>query len=281
MAEKAILDHAVINVRYRMDQAEGAFRDLGFHLTERGYHTLGSINHLMMFESDYLELIGLPADRQGGQPGRPDIANAPLGINGLVFKTADVDETYAHLQDLGMAGDPPKSFSRPVQLAGGAQDARFRTVHLRGDVFPGGRVYYCQHGTPELVWRQEWQSHANGARAIPEFVVASQDQESEAENFARLLNSDVSGSGESRNVALPGGQISVMTPASYGERYGALATSLGQRSSIFGALVFRTEGLDGIRSLLAGMANPLPVIDEAERVVVRQPDFDCLLEFRT
>ena len=53
------------------------------------------------------------------------------------------------------------------------------------------------------------------------------------------------------------------------------------RSSIFGALVFRTEGLDGIRSLLAGMANPLPVIDEAERVVVRQPDFDCLLEFRT
>jgi hypothetical protein len=281
MAEKAILDHAVINVCYRMDQAQRAFGDLGFHLTERGYHTLGSINHLMMFGTDYLELIGLPAEGQGGQPGRPDIANAPLGINGLVFKTADVDETYAHLQELGMAGDPPKSFSRPVQLADGAQDARFRTVHLRHDVFPGGRVYYCEHGTPELVWRREWQSHANGARAIPEFVVASQHQESEAENFARLLNSDVSGNGDSRNVVLAEGQISVMTPASYGERYGALATSLGDRTSIFGALVFRTEGLDGIRSLLAAMAEPLPMLDEPDRVVLRQPDFDCLLEFRT
>ncbi len=61
MAERAQLDHTVINVRFDMDRAEGLFRNLGFFLTERGYHSLGSINHLMMFGTDYLELIGLPA----------------------------------------------------------------------------------------------------------------------------------------------------------------------------------------------------------------------------
>ena len=60
MAEVAQLDHTVINVQFDMDRAEGLFRDLGFTLTPRGYHSLGSINHLMMFGTDYLELIGLP-----------------------------------------------------------------------------------------------------------------------------------------------------------------------------------------------------------------------------
>ena len=54
MAEVAQLDHTVINVQFDMDRAEGLFRDLGFTLTPRGYHSLGSIKHLMMFGTDYL-----------------------------------------------------------------------------------------------------------------------------------------------------------------------------------------------------------------------------------
>ena len=84
MATSARLDHAVINVGFEMDQAREIFTGLGFTLTERGYHSLGSINHLMMFETDYLELIGLPA---GAGHDRPDLAGAPHGINGLVFES--------------------------------------------------------------------------------------------------------------------------------------------------------------------------------------------------
>ena len=61
----ADLDHTVINVRYAMDEAMMRFKALGFQLTDCGYHTLGSINHLMMFGTDYLALIGLPADAKG------------------------------------------------------------------------------------------------------------------------------------------------------------------------------------------------------------------------
>ncbi|MBL6953270.1 MAG: VOC family protein [Alphaproteobacteria bacterium] len=276
MAEQAQLDHTVINVRFDMDRAQGLFADLGFFLTDRGYHSLGSINHLMMLGTDYLELIGLPP---GMENPRADVAEAPFGINGLVFKTPDVDETFAHLQALDMAGDPPKAFTRPVKLADGEADAAFRTVAVRPGIFPGGRVYYCEHGTPELVWRPEWQNHGNGAQSISEFVVASTDHQQEAENFARLLHSKVDGAGDSLGVAYKGGHISVMTPAAYGERYGALASPMAGRSSFFGALVFRSDSLDKIRGIVAGMANPVPTIDEADRVVVRQPAFDSVLEF--
>ncbi|MBT3373223.1 MAG: VOC family protein [Rhodospirillaceae bacterium] len=270
MTERARLDHTVINVQFEMDKAQGQFGELGFFLTDRGYHTLGSINHLMMFGTDYLELLGLPP---GAENPRKDIAEAPVGINGLVFKTTDADATFAHMQALGIAGDPPKSFSRPVKLPEGEKDAAFRTVTVRPGVFPGGRVYFCEHHTPDLVWRPEWQSHGNGIQAIPEFVIASNDHAGEAETFAKLLHSDVSGSGDSLSVAITDAQITVMTPAAYAERYGALASPMAGRSSIFGALVFRTDSLDKIRAAASN------TIDEAKRVVVRVSDFDAVLEF--
>ncbi len=273
MATSARLDHTVINVGFEMDQAREIFTGLGFTLTKRGYHSLGSINHLMMFETDYLELIGLPA---GAGHDRPDLAGAPHGINGLVFKTDDVDEVHARLAALGMAGEPPKAFTRPVELPEGTFDASFRTVHVRPDVFPGGRVYFCEHGTPELVWRPEWQHHANDIRAMAEFVVASAEPAAEAERFARLLGSEVAGDERIADVAFVDGRIRVMSPEAYGERYGVLASAMGERGSIFGAIRFRVGNLDAVRQAAAGRQG---VSDDGERVVSREASFDSVLDF--
>ncbi len=277
MAELPKLDHTVINVRYDMDAAQAAFSGLGFHLTDRGYHTLGSINHLMMFGTDYLELIGLPAQNDKLDSGRPDIAKAPYGINGLVFKTSDVDETYAHLQDIGMAGNPPKSFSRPVQLADGTHDAKFRTAHLKDDVFPGGRVYFCEHQTPELVWRPEWQDHDNGTLRMPEFVIASSAHRNEAEAMAELVSSKVSGTGDTLRVAIDGCELVFLSPDAYRARFGDLASELGDRGSIFGAVVFQTSDLQAVRGIAE--ASGLPTVMEDDRVVIRQAAYDSVLEF--
>ena len=135
-----LLDHVVVNVRFDLDRAADQFRSLGFTLTPRGHHTLGSINHLLVFATDYLELLGLPPREP---VARPEIGEAPVGLNGLVFKTDDVDRTFEHLESVGMAGDPPKAFSRPVELSGKEHQARFRTVSVRPGVFAAGRVWCC------------------------------------------------------------------------------------------------------------------------------------------
>jgi hypothetical protein len=54
------LDHVVVTVRDRLDEAHAAYRRLGFTLTPRGHHTLGSMNHLAVFGTDYLELLAVP-----------------------------------------------------------------------------------------------------------------------------------------------------------------------------------------------------------------------------
>ncbi|MEH6525310.1 MAG: VOC family protein [Sneathiella sp.] len=279
MPEQAQLDHAVINVGFDMDQAAQIFSNLGFHLTERGYHSLGSINHLMMFGTDYLELIGLPAESKGAAAGRPDIADAPLGLNGLVFKTAGAQANLDILESLGIAAGPTKSFTRPVALPDGDVDASFTTTHVKGGTFPGGRVYFCEHHTPDVVWRPEWQRHANGAEAITDFVVASTSPMEEAEKFAALLETEVATDGQTKTLPLNGATLTILSPEAYAARFGSLACSLNDRPSIFGALQIRTSSLEAVREVLKTLKTSVPVVDEQTRILLYEPTFDSLFEF--
>ena len=258
MEKSMQLDHVVINVRTDMDAAEIVFNELGFTLTPRGFHTLGSINHLMMFGTDYLELIGVP---EGAETKRADLLSAPLGINGLVFKSKNIDETFKWLGELGMAGDPPRSFSRPVDLNGETVDAKFRTVSVRGDVFPEGRVYFCEHGTPELVWREEWQSHQSKITSVAEMVVVTKSVADTANNYARLVGGQVKTlSRDLIVVETADVLLSIYSPGQYQDRYGDLSSKLGKRSSMFGALVFASKEKNDITYL---------------------PAYDSVLEFKT
>ena len=182
--DSAILDHVVINVQTRLDAGAAAYGNLGFSLTERGHHTLGTSNHLALFQQDYLELLGVEAGRPN--PGWDIVANA-VGIQGLAFKTGDADALYRRLTEDRLPALPPEEFSRPVTLREGTFDARFRVVGVNPSPLQGVRVFFCQHLTPHLVWRREWQSHANGALGIAHLLVAVSDPVRAGEAFARLL----------------------------------------------------------------------------------------------
>ena len=152
------LDHIAINVKEKMDEAYNFFSELGFSITPRGYHSLGSINHSMIFKNDYLELIG----NQKGKPiNRPELRNAELGINGLVFKSDNVDKTYKKLIKINFNENPPRNFTRPVIIDKIENEAKFKTVSVKTNVFNAGRVYFCDHLTPYLVWLPEYLTHVN------------------------------------------------------------------------------------------------------------------------
>jgi catechol 2,3-dioxygenase-like lactoylglutathione lyase family enzyme len=178
-----VLDHVVIDVRDRLDAAAEIFASLGFRLTPRGRHTLGSANHLAVFATDYLELLGFGGDGAI----RPELQSFPIGLNGLVFKTADADAVYRHASAAGLPIQPVQSFSRPVEIDGCHYDARFRTARLDQDRIAIGRVYFCEHLTPELVWRAPWQAHPNGARQISRVAIATPDPRRTAALFAALF----------------------------------------------------------------------------------------------
>jgi hypothetical protein len=181
---RPVFDHLVINARDRLDEAATRYRQLGFQLTPRGYHTLGSINHCAVFGTDYLELVGIGTH---AKVMRVELLRFPEGLNGIVFATDDAAGLYATLSARGAPVEPPADFSRPVQLADGPHEARFRSVSVKAEAAPYGRVYFCQHFTPELVWRDEWRSHANGASRIARAVLLARDPNKTATLYRQLF----------------------------------------------------------------------------------------------
>ena len=201
----AALDHVVINALRETDAAEALFAALGFALTPRGYHTLGSVNHLMMTPGAYLEIVGVPSE--GRQ--RQEVLDSPLGLNGIVLQTRSADDTFARLVADGFDPLPPMDFSRPVTLDGAEHQAAFRTVRLRPDFFGGGRVYFCQHLTPELVWRPEWLEHPNGFLSIDLVEVESTEPEATADRFARAFGGSLVPGGAPCRVRLDDSEIHI------------------------------------------------------------------------
>ena len=235
------LDHVVVNVHDQMDQARAVYERLGFTLTPRGYHSLGSVNHLAIFATDYLELIGAPP----GGGGRRDILGWPMGLNGLVWGTEDSAAVSAALAEAGVEASPPNEFTRPVEFHGGAWDAVFRTVRLPNEMTEAGRLYFCHHLTRDLVWRDEWRRHANGALGVREAVIAAEDPARLGALFGRMFGAQsvrsIAG-GVRLSVGLS--SFDVVDPRELAARFGAAAAPALGRREWMAALVLRTQGLD-------------------------------------
>jgi hypothetical protein len=251
---------------------------LGFTLTPRGYHSLGSINHLVMFERDYVELLGLPS---GTDKVRKDLLESPRGLNGLVFKTGDADATQRRLRDNGLAMLEPQSFSRPVAIDGVDHVARFRTVRTAPELFEAGRVYYCQHYTPELVWHRPWMSHGNGVRGLRELVVVTANAALDVVSYAKAAQSSPERQGDGWTIVLPGGfRLSLMSPARYRERYDEQCAETGGRGRFFGAIVFDAPEPGRIHDLAVAIPD-LRVLMGKDSLTVLVPFLNTLLEFRS
>ena len=269
-----VLDHVVIDVRDRMDEAASTFAALGFRLTPRGHHTLGSMNHLAMFRADYLELLGFGA----GGASRPELAPFPVGLNGLVFKTADADVVHAHALAAGLPILPVQSFSRPVEIGGVRQDARFRTTRLDPAKIAMGRVYFCEHLTPELVWRPEWQSHPNGARAIARIIVATGDPARTAALFRALFGpAAVADRDGSCVIAAGAAQVELTTPAAIAGEFGDAAADPAGRAEYLAAIELNVVSLADTAEQLRNV--PGVRIDPRRVVVPARAAFNTTIVF--
>lgn len=258
------LDHVVVNVHDRMDEAQALYQRLGFTLTPRGYHSLGSVNHLAIFGTDYLELIGTPP----GGGGRRDILGWPMGLNGLVWGAEDAAAVSAALAAAAVPCSEPNEFTRPVQLAGGARDATFRTVRLPNEATEAGRLYFCQHLTRDLVWRDEWRRHANGTLGVREAVIAAEEPMRLGALFGRMFGTTAVRSIDGGvRLAVGLSHFDVIDPRALSARFGgAAAPALGRREWM-AALVLRTLDLDMAEAALR--AGGIPVVERVpDRVLV-------------
>ena len=270
------LDHVVVNVRDKIDAGLECWRRLGFTMTPRGYHTLGSMNHLAILGNEYLELIAAAS----GDTRRAEILAAPCGLNGLVFGTEDSSAVYQALHESGVPVEPPLEFSRPVELPGAAKDARFRTVRLTPGTVSAGRIYFCHHFTRDLVWRDEWRHHANGAIGIVRAVIAARDPSGLARLFSRMFGDGaVQRSGTGYSLAVGLSRFDIVTVEQLATEFSDAAPR-DDRREFMAALTLRTRSLDRAAAALgAGSVNGFR--QEPDRIIVPATEaFGVTLEFR-
>lgn len=272
-----ILDHAVINVADQLDSASARFRRLGFQLTERGHHSLGSSNHLAIFGENYLELLGYESGK-GSQ--RADLWQSPLGLSGLVWKSSDAESEFLHLQRQDLDGDPPAAFHRPVTLPDGSvSEAHFRTVRIRPSLVPNGRSFFCQHLTPEAVWQPAWQRHPNGVCNINEFVIVAQDPALSALVYSRLFGAaKVLACPEGAFVLRAGAATVRFASADYAQqRFGQLPEDYDGSARMV-ALGFETEDLGLVKRAL--VTGEIAFQEQPEAIVVESAEgFNLALRF--
>jgi hypothetical protein len=230
---------------------------------------------LAILGSEYLELIAAPI----GDMRRSEILAAPFGLNGLVFGTEDSAAVYSALHAAGVPVEPPLEFSRPVELTTGPRDATFRTVRLTAGTVAAGRIYFCHHFTRDLVWRDEWRHHANGAIGVVRAVIATRDPGALGRLFARMFGSDaVRQLGAGCSLAVGLSRFDVMPIDALAAEFGDAAPAAEGRDEFMAALTIRTRSLERAAEALA--AGQIGLQRGLDRIVVPAREaFGVMLEF--
>ena len=277
MLDNLNLDHIAINVKENMDEAYKLFSELGFTLTPRGYHTLGSINHSMVFKNDYLELIGTP---KGKPITRPELKKAEIGINGLVFKSENIKKTYQHLINKKLSNFPPRYFSRPVEINGIEREAKFETVSIKDNIFKAGRIYFCNHLTPNLVWIPEYKSHKNNVLRITEITIIDSNPLLVLENINKISDRIKIDKQENLiTVKTNDIKISLYDKKSFKERYKNFGEEINLRKEMFGSLTFKISSFLFLRKINQINFHNLFKFEDENKIQILLKDYNLILEF--
>jgi hypothetical protein len=167
------LDHVVVMVD-GIDAAEAAYRKLGFQVQPRGFHQkLGTANHLMIFDSDYFEILGIVENTEFNAERREWLKEGG-GLANVALATDGADLAFDAFKSAGLQPDAPLFFDRAVEIVGRVEQAQFRTVRIPKSHMPVVGFFVCEHLTPQFVYRREWARHPNGARGILGVTVISE-----------------------------------------------------------------------------------------------------------
>jgi hypothetical protein len=201
------IDHAVIMVK-DLDKAADNWKQLGFAVSPRGTHSphMGSGNYTIMFDPDYMELLGVLTETEHNSPARAFLERRGEGIERVAFTAVNSTQGAEEIRARGYAPIGPTDFERPVTMPDGTVSAaKFRTFQWPVAEAPGGvRIFACQHKTRETVWIPELMKHANGATRLKQVVIVSPEPAKDAAHLSRMIDREVRAAPDGA-VAVPSG----------------------------------------------------------------------------
>jgi hypothetical protein len=219
---KLTLDHVAHFVPH-MDNAAPALAKLGFTLTpfSAQSHRLepggplvaaGTGNHCVMFKRGYIECLTPTGDTTIANQLRAAIKRY-TGVHLIAFGTSAPEADHARLANEQFAPLDPVALQRQIGTPHGEDTARFTVVRVAPEQMPEGRVQYCQHHTPELVWQPQWLKHANRATALTAVIICAEDPAATAARYARFTGLKAIGEDDRWHIDTARGRLLFKSPA--------------------------------------------------------------------
>jgi catechol 2,3-dioxygenase-like lactoylglutathione lyase family enzyme len=124
----------------------------------------GTANRLAILQQGYIELLTAAGDTPLADQMRRALRRY-AGAHLIAFTSADGGATHARLAEEGFAPLPLVRLERGAVTPEGERLARFSVVRVPPERMPEGRMQFCQHHTPELVWQRRHWITPTGRRA--------------------------------------------------------------------------------------------------------------------
>lgn len=270
------IDHFVIRVA-DLDAGERLFKQLGFTLTPRGFHVgRGSANHTAPLSSgNYFELIYLPPGADSPFPERHE------GPVALALAPSDSHTVHAELTALGYQVEAPRDLARPVLLPEGTREARFVNVTFPPIAPLAVGFFACQHLTRDLVWRPEWEGHANGADRVTGVIIVHPSPADLRATYARLYGEAAARlDHDGLIVTLGEDTISFLAPQAFANRFPTVAIPADLSKGWFAGATLRVRSLEKVAQIVSQAGVPAARSPAGGLVIAPSDAANTLLEFR-
>ncbi|EKS9795331.1 MULTISPECIES: VOC family protein [Burkholderia] len=256
------IDHPVVSVRDHPKAVE-QYKRLGFAPSPISYHPWGSVLTLMMFENNFIEVIGIDDPSKFGTGevngfcyGRTlgEFLERSEGLGLLALHSKDIDADFAAVKATGLPVQQRVEFRRKITTPDGKPDEAVVSLGMVMDTELGDASnFLCQQHRPEFIWRKDWQNHPNGAIAVDEVVYITPDLDLLEERWSRLFGADQTSRVDGHVEADTGcGRVVALTPTQAEERFASVGLPTRYTDKPHGiALQLRVRNLGQTEKILA------------------------------
>lgn len=226
-----------------LDRAAAALTRLGFAVSKENVHLnqaadgdktpSGTVNRLVTPDFGYLEFLASRGETPLARQHQAQLARYE-GLHLLAFNSADVPAEAPRLAAEGFRPLDPVAMRRDVETRDGPVEGRFEVLRVPPGVMEEGRVQWCGHLTPDLVWQAALPGHPNGAEALTGALWLVADVEEALARYSRFLRKPATRLAPGLGVVdLERGALHFATPAAARD----LIPGLAAPSLPFGAAV--------------------------------------------
>ncbi len=133
-----------------------------------------------MLAEGYLEILAPTLDTPHAARVR-ELMKLYDGIHLVCYGTPDAAAEQARLAAHGFSPDPLVELRRKIDTG---EEVGFRVAYVPREKMPECRAQYCEHLTPEVVWKDHHDKHKNGALALAAAYLVAEDPAATAARWA-------------------------------------------------------------------------------------------------